>query len=177
VKRIGARLLGWPTRDLRHAVGGQCLRCLADLAAVLGEVRRDGRLELVCIGRPAPVLLRADGSALTPQPRPDGGGLAAPEAGQGRLDWRLEIGDRLVMVTEGGLDAHRAGGPFEALPAVHRCMSGRDLATGLDALMAELTAFAGDHADHDAAILGLEFVGAGADRNGRQRSVTYPVRP
>jgi serine phosphatase RsbU (regulator of sigma subunit) len=146
------------------------------VSVVLGEVRRDGRLELVCIGRPAPVLQRVDGSVLSPEPRPGGAGQGAPEAGQGRLDWRLEIGDRLVMVTEGGLDARRGGSSFEALPAVRRCMSGRDLATGLDALMAELAAFTGERADHDAAILGLEFLGAGADLNGRQRSVTYPVR-
>jgi serine phosphatase RsbU (regulator of sigma subunit) len=131
---------------------------------VLGEVRRDGALEVVCCGHPAPLLLRADGS--TPrllEPGPVDPLVSPLERAPGYLSWRLEHGDRLVMLTDGVLDAHRGDAFFEAVPAIQRSMCGRDLDSGLDALMAELAAFTRGRMDDDAAVLALEFVGVAKD--------------
>jgi serine phosphatase RsbU (regulator of sigma subunit) len=148
----------------RTAAHGNSAQAGEFATVVLGEVRRDGALEVVCCGHSAPLLLRADGS--TPrllEPGPVDPRVSLLERAPGYLSWRLEHGDRLVMLTDGVLDAHRGSAFFEAVPAIQRCLKGRDLDSGLDALMAELAAFTGDRMDDDAAVLALEFVGVAND--------------
>ncbi|WP_148613384.1 GAF domain-containing SpoIIE family protein phosphatase [Nocardioides rubriscoriae] len=127
------------------------------VTGVFVDVAHDGRYCIVSCGNPAPVLLGPGGRVETLElshAPPLGFGLGVlPVVRTGRL----EPGQRLLLHTDGLIEARTSAGafidPHDLLPAV----AGAPLATALDDLLSALTAAAGHRLDDDLALLLLSY--------------------
>jgi serine phosphatase RsbU (regulator of sigma subunit) len=127
------------------------------VTALLAEVRDDGSYTLCVCGHP-PVMLASRGtvvpiSALPSVPL----GLGAdPTATTGQL----HPGDRLLMMTDGLLEARRPDRQFvDVSEIVHPLAAGGHLGTALDNVLASLRAAIGGELGDDLALLAAEYVG------------------
>ncbi len=121
------------------------------VTAVLVDIDHDGSFHAVCCGHPAPALLGADGSVTTLEvdPSPPLGLGADPVASHGRL----AAGDRMLLFTDGLIEARAPCGDFvdpsPFLPAV----ASADLHCALDGLLSSLTEASGQDLADDVALL------------------------
>ncbi len=143
-----ARLLD---RRLRSYLGEEDF-----VTAVLAEVADDGTFSIASCGHPAP-LLASQGRVgeLPVQPSLPLGLGADPVVLRGRLD----VGDRLLLHTDGVLDARDRSGAFvELLPLAAHLGEG-SLDEALDGLLAALHARVGGELGDDVALLVAEHTG------------------
>lgn len=121
------------------------------VTAVLVDIERDGRFGVVSCGHPAPVLLSADGhvDAIELDHSPPLGLGVDPVIAHGKL----ERGDRLLLFTDGLIEARSPAGEFidpaPFLPAVGQA----EFDTALDGLLGSVTREAGHALDDDLALL------------------------
>lgn len=121
------------------------------VTAVVVSVQHDGRFRVVSCGHPAPFLLTGDGGVATVEvdPSPPLGLGADPVATRGRL----APGERLLLFTDGMIEARTPDGDFvdpaPYLPDVGRA----PLASALDPLLVSLRSAAGHALEDDLALL------------------------
>jgi serine phosphatase RsbU (regulator of sigma subunit) len=121
------------------------------VTAVLVDIADDGSFDVVSCGHPAPVLLTSDRGVETivVDPSPPLGLGVEPVTACGRL----RLGDRLLLFTDGLIEARSPGGDFvdpaPFLPDVGR----GELGPALDGLLASLKQAAGHALDDDIALL------------------------
>jgi len=118
--------------------------------AVLIELAPGGRLTVVNCGHPAPFLLR-DGQVeaiAPPRPTPPLGLGSRPEP------CSIDLGpaDRVLLYTDGMLEARRGGQTFDALGAVREA-GADDFDVALDRLVSDLERFVGGHIRDDVALM------------------------
>jgi serine phosphatase RsbU (regulator of sigma subunit) len=124
--------------------------------AVMIELRDDGELRIANCGHPPPLLVRGDRrEQIHPPAHVPPIGLGARPAVAAR---HLEVGDRVLLLTDGILETRHAGRffDFEANAAVtaHGTPS-----EALDALIERLFSFSGGHVGDDVALLLAEYGG------------------
>ncbi|MCU1691493.1 MAG: hypothetical protein JWM64_584 [Frankiales bacterium] len=124
------------------------------VTALLAEVRDDGGFTLACCGHP-PALLCSRGALSPLETAPSLPlGLGADPV---LLTGRLEPGDRLLLYTDGIIEARDAGRHFLDLLDVVRPLSGGRLEDVLDGVLAGLRAAAGPDLGDDLALLVAEY--------------------
>ncbi len=121
------------------------------VTGVLVDIAHDGRFTVVSCGHPAPVLLCADGQVLpvTLDPAPPLGLGVDPVASTGRL----HPGDRLLMFTDGLIEARSPDGGFIDPTPFLAALATADLDTALDGLLTSLQRATGHALDDDLALL------------------------
>lgn len=124
------------------------------VTALIVQVSADGSCELVSCGHPGPLLARADSlTEVTCTPsRPLGLG-ADPEVGH----LQLAVGDRLLLYTDGLVEARRADGSFVDLLDVAEPLRRGDLDRALRRILARLRAVTGSDLNDDLALLAAEY--------------------
>lgn len=121
------------------------------VTGVLVDIAHDGSFEVVSCGHPAPVLLAADGrvETIVVDHSPPLGLGVEPVATCGRL----RRGDRLLLFTDGLIEARSPDGGFvDPTPFLAEVGRG-DLGPALDGLLASLKRAAGHALDDDIALL------------------------
>jgi len=118
---------------------------------VLVDIRHDGGFDIVSCGHPAPVLLSAAGDVSTIELDHE------PPLGLGvdptPVHGRLVPGDRLLLFTDGLIEARSPEGVFID-PAPHFPLVGRaEFDTALDGLLESIQHAAGHALDDDLALL------------------------
>ncbi|WP_433432156.1 PP2C family protein-serine/threonine phosphatase [Nonomuraea sp. CA-141351] len=125
------------------------------VTAIVAEVH-DEEMSLVNFGHPAPMLIAANGQALTLEPPEEGLPL-----GLGALDtlppkpYRVPFGegDRILFYTDGVIEARTADGRFYPLAERIDLLRQEDPQTGLDMLRGDLVEHVGGPLGDDAAML------------------------
>ncbi|QOV41326.1 serine/threonine-protein phosphatase [Streptomyces ferrugineus] len=129
------------------------------VTAILAEVR-DREVTFLNYGHPAPLLLRADGSAALPEPAayalPLGlgaHGASAPEP------FRTDFlpGDQLLLYTDGITEARDDDGRFYPLPERAHLLKDSDPESALETLRQDLIQHVGGPLQDDAAMLLLRY--------------------
>jgi len=125
------------------------------VTATLVEVRHDGSFAVASCGHPAPVVLGADGaSELEVDPDVPIGLGSAPRL----VDGRLEVGESLVLFTDGLIEARLPSGDFvDHLPVLDEVGSG-PLEAGLDAALCALQRATGGALADDLALLAVRLL-------------------
>lgn len=127
------------------------------VTAVVAQVSESGTLTVVNAGHPPPLLVRAGvGTLLLPQVSRPPLGLD----GNARRDvHQLLPRDRLLLYTDGLVEARRAGGQefFDLEAFAPPTLGSGTLAEGLDALQNALSTWTGGHLADDVALLAVEF--------------------
>ena len=121
------------------------------VTGVVVDIRHDGRFTAVSCGHPAPVLLTADAPPcpVVLDSAPPFGLGGEPVATTGRL----RPGDRLLMFTDGLIEARSPDGEFiDPLPFMAEAAHA-DFDTALDGLLTSLQQAAGHALDDDLALL------------------------
>nr|WP_276610997.1 PP2C family protein-serine/threonine phosphatase [Kineococcus siccus] len=161
--RHTAPLPSVPLDDVARAVEQAVLPRLGPedfVTAVFCDVGHDGSLDVVLCGHPSPLLLTADRPALAVAEH------RSPPLGLG-LDVRVEhstlaAGDRLLLFTDGLVEARAADGRFFDLAREVDVLAPRgprgtvDLEPGLDRLLAAVRAHVGGLVSDDLALLLLQ---------------------
>ncbi|MGN6473372.1 MAG: SpoIIE family protein phosphatase [Mycobacteriales bacterium] len=122
--------------------------------AVVADVADDGSYSVVSCGHPAPLLITggAIGELSLPHSLPLGLG-ASPEVAKG---W-LSSGDRLLLYTDGVVEARDPTRRFVDLPWVVSPLGDGDLQYALDDVLTRLHEFAGAELGDDVALVAAEF--------------------
>jgi serine phosphatase RsbU (regulator of sigma subunit) len=124
------------------------------VTALLLDVHADGRLSLCSAGHHPPVLLTADEAAAVR--------VSSPSPPFGLADRftvtsaRWNVGDRLLLFTDGLIEARDARGDFFPLDGHVDALRGGTPDEALDRLTARLTAHAGGNLRDDLALLLVE---------------------
>jgi serine phosphatase RsbU (regulator of sigma subunit) len=124
------------------------------VTALAAEIAPDGSFRLVSCGHP-PALLASGGTVTevsTPQSLPLGLG-AAPEVVTGRLD----VGDRLLLYTDGIIEARDVEGRFVALSDLTAALAQAPLDDVLDGVLAALAASVGSALGDDLALVVAQY--------------------
>lgn len=121
------------------------------VTGIFVDIDLAGRFTAVSCGHPAPMLLRASGEVqpldLDAAPPLGLGGEPVPVTGT------LERGDRLLMYTDGLIEARAPGGGFvDPRPLLDR-LTGADFGSALDVLLAGLQQATGHALEDDLALL------------------------
>jgi serine phosphatase RsbU (regulator of sigma subunit) len=136
-------------RRVRHYLGDEDF-----VTALVAEIREDGSYALACCGHPSPLLAR--GGQVTEMDiehsLPLGLG-AAPSV----LAGRLEPGDRLLMYTDGIIEARNADGGFVDFMEVVEAVGNGSLNNALDQILAALHEATGPELGDDLALLIAEY--------------------
>ena len=167
---LGAfRAAGADLTDL-GAVAAQMDRRLRDyldvedfVTALLVDVCDDGSVALASCGHPPPLLV--SGGAVTGLhvlPSVPLGLGAAPQV----TTWRLAPGDRLLLHTDGLLEARDPQRRFVDVPRVVHPLTSGSLEEGLDGVLAALREAVGGELGDDLALLVAEYA---PDQDGRRR--------
>jgi serine phosphatase RsbU (regulator of sigma subunit) len=122
------------------------------VTALLVDIHASGRLSLCSAGHHLPVLLRASGSAntlRTPKPSPPLGIAEQFTAAHTRWD----VADRLLLFTDGLVEARDAAGGFFPLEANLAGLGGLSLDEALGELTLRVTAHAGGNLHDDMALV------------------------
>lgn len=127
------------------------------VTALIAEVREDGSFSVAACGHP-PALLVRDGTVTTVEAAPTLPlGLGADPT---VVTGRLQRGDRLVLMTDGLLEARGPDREFVDVMALVRSLAqGQALGPALDALLAELRRAVGAELGDDLALLVAEYTG------------------
>jgi serine phosphatase RsbU (regulator of sigma subunit) len=128
------------------------------VTALIAEVRDDGTYSVAVCGHP-PALLVHDGkvTAIETKPTLPLGLGADPVAVTGRLD----PGDRLMLMTDGLLEARAPDRAFvDVMTLVGPLARGQALGPALDAVLSELRRAVGAELGDDLALLVAEYTGA-----------------
>jgi serine phosphatase RsbU (regulator of sigma subunit) len=130
------------------------------VTAVLMSVHPDGTAEVVNCGHPSPLLVRGTGAPcpLDPPDRVPPLGILPPgQVDPPVLSLRLRPGDRVLLYTDGVIEARNPAGTFypltERLPHVLRDDPGETL----EQLSADVLAHVGSRLDDDAAMVLLQY--------------------
>ncbi|MFI2433294.1 PP2C family protein-serine/threonine phosphatase [Streptomyces sp. NPDC018693] len=129
------------------------------VTAILAEVR-DREVTFLNYGHPAPLLLRADGSAASPEPAayalPLGLGAHGPSE---PVPFRADFlpGDQLLLFTDGVTEARDGDGRFYPLPEHAHLLKEPDPETALEMLRQDLIQHVGGPLQDDAAMLLLRY--------------------
>jgi hypothetical protein len=146
------------------------------VTAVLVQLTWDGVVTVVSCGHPAPFVVGAGGGPareLDVEPSPPLGMLeSAPAAGAGRITG----GERLVLVTDGLLEARRprrlldrrSGQFFPAEQVLGRALAHGPLTVGLDAVVAEVRTWTRNRLRDDLAMLAMQVRPSGPRRSRRR---------
>jgi hypothetical protein len=134
------------------------------VTALLVEIRPDGRLVMVCCGHPPPLLV--SGGRVTAVPVPAGLplGLATTYTS---VTTRWSRHDRLLLYTDGLIEARDARGRFLPPDAIAEGLLRPDPEEALSALTAAVTAHVSRGRDDDLALMLIEYVGVAPSAMGR----------
>ncbi len=121
------------------------------VTGVLVDIRHDGTFDVVSCGHPAPVVLRASGEVvpLELDHSPPLGLGVDPTPSHGVL----APGDRMLLFTDGLIEARTPDGDFVDPAPFVAAMAGADLDDALDGLLLSLTQAAGHALDDDLALV------------------------
>jgi GAF domain-containing protein len=124
------------------------------VTAMLVEIRDDGGTEILSCGHPGPLLADADGVAelVCPPALPLGLG-SNPEP----LKLTLKPGNRLLLYTDGLIEARTGDGDFPELSRIVAPLRTAELNSVLDQVLAQLRASVGGDLDDDLALLVAEY--------------------
>lgn len=123
------------------------------VTAMLAEVSDDGLLELISCGHPPAILLRShEVQHLSPDPSPPLG-LGAPATA---LTVQLHEGDRVLLYTDGLIEARRPDRTFVELGPLLTPLQHGALPEGLDGLLAALRRATGGPLGDDLALLVMQ---------------------
>jgi serine phosphatase RsbU (regulator of sigma subunit) len=133
------------------------------MTALLAEIREDGHCALVRCGHPPAMLARDGGvSEMTgPATVPLGLGVAPPV-----IETQLKPGDRLLLYTDGLIEARSADGRFVDPRSVIAPLASGPLSDVLETLLAALHEAIGGELDDDLALLAAEYRPEGAAPSG-----------
>lgn len=122
------------------------------VTAVFLECDEQGWLQVLNCGHPPPLLLPAQGAlrALSPSSHDSPLGLSPRLSGNA---YPVNPGDRLLLYTDGLMEARDRTGQFFDVAAAWRAADGPDLERTLDQLLQAVTAHAGGALDDDLAVL------------------------
>jgi phosphoserine phosphatase RsbU/P len=123
------------------------------VTALLVEVPPHGPARMLACGHPAPLLVRHGRAEVLDLPAEQPLGLAAPGAA---VEVLLEPGDRVLLYTDGAVEARREGRFFDLEVAAAATLSTGPLADGLAGLSARLRAFSAGSPQDDVALLAFE---------------------
>lgn len=135
-----------------HAAVGRDADAEDFVTALLLEVR-DGSVRMLSCGHPAPLVLRDGRASAVDLPHHPPLGI---RAAAGPTEVPLRPGDRLLLFTDGAVEARRKGVFFPLDEAAAATLSDGALSDGLTALSARLRAFSGRGPSDDVAFLVLE---------------------
>ena len=125
------------------------------VTAALLDIEHDGRFSLVLCGHPAPLMTHEGTWHLVEAPPTVPLGLgAAPDAVKGVL----EPGDRMVLFTDGLLEARRADGEFLEPEPLWSLAASEPFPTLLDTLLEALQSWTGGRLLDDLALLSIQFL-------------------
>lgn len=121
------------------------------VTAVVVELRPDGSFSMLTCGHPSPVVLRRSGEVeeVACAPSPPLGLGAAPTATSGRL----EPGDRVLLFTDGLVEARTPDRGFVDTSEVLDAMEGSPFDRALDDALARLSSLIGQDLGDDLALL------------------------
>ncbi|MFD7917829.1 PP2C family protein-serine/threonine phosphatase [Streptomyces sp. NPDC059740] len=144
---LGARL----ERALERHLPGEKF-----VTAVLAELAGDGRMTLLDYGHPAPLVVRADGTADFAVPPERALPLGLTSYGQdGPLPYEVPfaVGDQMLLYTDGVSEARDAEGTFYPLLPRASLLEEADIERALAAVRQDLVAHVGGPLHDDAAML------------------------
>lgn len=138
-------------REIDHRMRAHLLTDEDFVTGVLVEITDDGRFTVVSCGHPAPVVLRAGGAIDTVvlDHAPPLGLGADPVPATGRLG----PGDRVLLYTDGLVEARLPGGDFIDPAPLFRTAGTASFDTALPKVLGELLAMTGHSLDDDLALL------------------------
>ncbi|MFC5908491.1 PP2C family protein-serine/threonine phosphatase [Streptacidiphilus monticola] len=177
------RVAGWLADSLGRALreheseGPQGMDEEFVTLALVG-VRADGIVEIVNCGHPSPLLLREGAPIRFLDPAytvPPLGVLEPEEVRPPVLSLRLESGDRLLLYTDGVIEARNAWGAF--YPLAERapdCAVGESPAEVLDRIHADVRRHVGHNLGDDAAMLLLQYAPAPAPTPATLTALVHP---
>ncbi|WP_344259932.1 PP2C family protein-serine/threonine phosphatase [Actinomadura napierensis] len=143
------------------------------VTAILVEIQPDESATLLNQGHPSPLLLHRAGPVEAvdpPEPAPPLGLSGLVDAPVPARSLKLEPGDRMLLYTDGVVEARDQDGAFYPLAdRAERLLAADDPEAALDALVRDLTRFRGAPLDDDAAMLLLQWR-ASADRGAHRLS-------
>ena len=121
------------------------------VTGLLVDIRHDGTFDVVSCGHPAPVILTASGAVRTVEldHEPPLGLGVEPVPAQGRL----APGDRMLLFTDGLIEARSPEGSFIDPTPFLVAMGHADFESALDGLLVSLTQEAGHALDDDLALM------------------------
>jgi phosphoserine phosphatase RsbU/P len=156
-----SELCGAVNRLLCRSIGGD--RFITFFYALLDLPSR--RLRYSSAGHPSPLVIREDGSHLKLS---EGGGVLGVFAGQefevGEI--QLHRGDRVVLFTDGLLEAHDgAGEEFGTERILEQCLALRraNAASAIEGIFERVSKFGGREFEDDATLLILAVTGVGVN--------------
>jgi len=124
------------------------------VTALLAEIREDGTCHVVSCGHPPALLASADRLTAVGQADSTPLGLGAAPA---QVTVTLAVGDRLLLYTDGILEARRPDRSFVELPSLLGPLSSGDLHSVLARVLAALRTAVGDDLGDDLAMLVAEY--------------------
>ncbi len=137
------------------------------VTAALMDIQHDGRFSLVLCGHPAPVLTHDEGwRVLDAAPTVPLGLGSAPTATRGRM----APGDRLILFTDGLLEARLPGGDFIDPEPLWAMVASQPFPYLLDSLLDALRYWTGERLNDDLAMLSIELQRPAVDRGGVEDS-------
>ena len=124
------------------------------VTAMLVEIHDDGRTQILSCGHPGPLLADAEGvtELVCPPALPLGLG-SDPEP----LELALKPGNRLLLYTDGLIEARTADGEFADLHRIVAPLRTAELNSVLDDVLAQLRSAVGGELDDDLALLVAEY--------------------
>jgi serine phosphatase RsbU (regulator of sigma subunit) len=136
------------------------------VTAVVAELRHDGHLEICSCGHPPPVLLAGESVIETLHARPglplgfgslDPAAVTATDGGRVSMTAQLAPGTRLLLYTDGIIEARRPDGNFVDLETLCAGLDSIPFGNALDVLLARLRAEVGEDLGDDLALVMAEY--------------------
>lgn len=156
------RVASWLARSLARALGEASRQRVEEefVTLVLVQIRADGTTETATCGHPAPLLLRTGTPVRALEPRWPAPplGVLSPEQTRPAVDrFRLAPGDRLLLYTDGVVEARDRSGAFYPLTERLPLHAAQAPAEVLRLVHEDVRRHAGRRLDDDAAMLLLQY--------------------